>query len=103
VNKWKSALLAGVAAAIVEATATAVFMGFGRIGGDGPNLVGAVGIALHIPGIMIADYFRLAGDADTAVIIAAGFLQYFLIFWLAIAIIQKRREKHFSDLQQSNS
>jgi hypothetical protein len=98
-KSWKSALIALVAAAIVEGVSMAVLMGFGRIGGEGPNPVGLIGIILHAPGIMIADHFHLTGNTDTVVITGISFLQYFVVFWAVIAIIQKWRGKRSGDRQ----
>ncbi len=96
---WKSAFIALLAAAIVEGALMAVLTGFVHIGGEKRDLLGFIILILHAPGIYISEHFHLKGNADAVVIGGISFLQYFVIFWPVIAVIQKRRGKCSGDRQ----
>lgn len=85
-TKTKQALVALVAASVTEASLFALFDRFGHIGGDGPDTMGAIGLILHFPGVIVADRLHLTGAVDTIFITFTGFLQFFLFFWFVIAI-----------------
>jgi hypothetical protein len=85
-NIKKSALIAGVAAALFEGVLWWFVTSFGHIGGDGPDAIWAIGLITHFPGIMVADSLHLTGTTDSVLVAASGFVQFFILFWIIITI-----------------
>ena len=90
----KSFLIAAILALVIEASISGLCSTFGHIGGDGPDMLGYIGLATYIPGIIISDSMKYVGTKDTIVIVTAGYIQWLLLCWIAIAIRSRiKRQK----------
>jgi hypothetical protein len=85
-------LIAAGVASVIEGIVLATYSFFGGTGPDGPDAVSFITIYIfHCPGLILSDALNLNGAAETAIIVSIGFLQYFFIAILAVAIWSKRQ------------
>ena len=77
-------------AIIIESLVCTMVHHFGRIGGDGPNFWGAVGLITELPGAVVAE--RLFGVTSPMVVVLgylSGLGLFFLLFWAALAVVRR--------------
>lgn len=69
------------AAIATEGALWTTFMLWGRIGGDGGNLVGVSGLVLHVPALVLSEALKIGSPAiEDALCVGLGSLQWFLLF-----------------------
>jgi hypothetical protein len=76
-TKLKIAIIAGVAALLVEGFSVLCFMGVGVVG----SFLSWVGIILTFPAFLVS---RLFQEESFNVFLIVGYLQFFLIFWFIV-------------------
>jgi len=85
---WQVAMPVAVILGIVTAV---LVHRYGRIGGDGPNAWGAVGLITMLPGVVFAEALY-GGDSWTVWVAGAVWaaLEWFLVVWALAAISQRQ-------------
>ena len=93
-NLRRMILVAVLVAATVEGLVFAVFSFFGEFGAGIPDLTALITICiLHAPGLFVVDILKPSEFTATVLLVAVGFLQYFLMIMIVMAIWSHRRKR----------
>ncbi len=82
-----------MASAITVGVLLALSSFVGGIGPDGPDAGGVVYLALHAPGIIVAEALGLVGTAEAIVIELITFLQFLILFAVILTLCGRWRAR----------
>jgi ABC-type phosphate transport system permease subunit len=91
--KTKRFVFLAMLALVIEGIVFGVIIAFGHIGGEGPDLLGGMGLLLHALPLMLSEWLKLpGGPVENTLCIVFGTLQWFavLYFWMWLIDRQKK-------------
>ncbi len=94
-TRAKKLSLIGLAAAIFVAGSAWLFGYHGHVGGDGPDALGWIGLALFFPAIWLSEGLASrvsmghVASLENTLFLVLAFLQYFIMFWFLHWLVSK--------------